>query len=121
MKLWKKLITLRNIKPHKAQIYPLKLIKENFDISGGFIFGNNKNYVSSSIFPNFLKNAVITPVHKKGVKSSKDNYRSVSIVSNIFKIYERLLFKQISEYFEPILSKFQCGFRKKGIVLNTVH
>ena len=36
----------------------------------------------------------------------------VSILSNISKIYQRLLFKQISEYFEPILSKFQCGFRK---------
>ena len=23
------------------------------------------------------------------------------------------MFKQISEYFEPILSKFQCGFRKR--------
>ena len=39
-------------------------------------------------------------------------YRPVSILSNISKIHERLLFKQISEYFEPILSKFQCGFRK---------
>ena len=37
------------------------------------------------------------------------NYRPVSILSNISKIHERLLFKQISEY---ILSKFQCGFRK---------
>ena len=59
-----------------------------------------------------MKNAIITPVHKKGAKTSKDNYRPVSILSNISKIYERLLFKQISEYFEPILSKFQCGFRK---------
>ena len=42
----------------------------------------------------------------------ENNYRSVSILSNISKICERLLFKQISEYFEPILSKFQCGFRK---------
>ena len=64
------------------------------------------------IFWNSLKNAIITPVHKKGAKTSKDNYRPVSILSNISKIYERLLFKQISEYFEPILSKFQCGFRK---------
>ena len=45
-------------------------------------------------------------------KSSKNNYRLGSILSNISKIYERLLFKQISEYFEPILSKFLCGFRK---------
>ena len=51
------------------------------------------------------------PVHKKGAKTSKDNYRHVSILSNICKIYERLLFKQISEYFEHILLKFQCGFR----------
>ena len=49
---------------------------------------------------------------KKGTKTSKDNYRPVSILSNISKIYERLMFKQISEYFLPILLKFQCGFRK---------
>ena len=54
----------------------------------------------------------MTPVHKKDAKTSKDNYRPVSILSDISKIHERLLFKQISEYFEPILSKFQCGFRK---------
>ena len=51
-------------------------------------------------------------MYKKGTKTSKDNYRPVSRLSNISKIYERLMFKQISEYFEPILSKFQCGFRK---------
>ena len=49
---------------------------------------------------------------KNGTKTSKDNYRPVSILSNISKIYERLMFKEISEYFELILSKFQCGFRK---------
>ena len=59
------------------------------------------------------------PVHKKGGKTSKDNYGPVSILSNISKIYERLLFKQISEYLIKILSKFKCGFRK-GLMLNTV-
>ena len=91
---------------------PAKLIKENSDIFGDFIFGNYSNCVLYFIFPNSLKNAIITPFHKKGAKTSKDNYRPVSILSNISKIYKRLLFIQISEYFEPILSKFQCGFRK---------
>ena len=59
-----------------------------------------------------LKNAIITPVHEKGTKTSKDHYRPVSILSNISKIYERFIFKQMSEYFESILSKYQCGFRK---------
>ena len=34
------------------------------------------------------------------------------MLSTISKIYERIMFKQTSEYFEPILSKFQCGFSK---------
>ena len=59
-----------------------------------------------------MKNAIKTPVHKKRAKLSEDNYRTVSILSNSSKIYERLRFKQLSEYFEPISSKFQCGFRK---------
>ena len=54
---------------------------------------------------NILKKC-ITPVHKKGEKTFKDNYRPASILSNISKVYERLMFKQISEYFESILSKF---------------
>ena len=91
---------------------PTKLIIENSDIFGDFIFENYNNCISSFTFPSYLKNAIITPAHKKGTKTSKDNYRPVSILSNISKIYEKLMFKQISEYFEPILSKFQCGFRK---------
>ena len=59
-----------------------------------------------------MKNAIITPVHKKSPKTSKDNFRPVSILPNISKIYERVIFKQTSEFFEPILSKYQCDFRK---------
>ena len=70
---------------------PTKLIKEKSDIFGDFIFGNYSNCVSNSIFPNSLKNTIITPVPQKGAKTSKDNYRPVSILSNISKIYERLI------------------------------
>ena len=42
----------------------------------------------------------------------KDNYRPVSIVPVLSKLYERSMFKQISEFFEIIFSKSQCGFRK---------
>ena len=64
------------------------------------------------IFPTSLKLANITPVYKKGSKNSKENYRSVSILPNISKIYERCLFKPMSNYFENIFSKYQCGFRQ---------
>ena len=65
-----------------------------------------------SIFPISLKLVNITPVYKKGSKNSKENYRPLSILPNISKIYESCLFKPISNYFENIFSEFQCGFRQ---------
>ena len=56
--------------------------------------------------------ANITPVYKKGERNCKDNYRPVSILSNVSKIFERCMLEQISNYMNDFLSKFQCGFRK---------
>ena len=51
-------------------------------------------------------------MHKEDSKSKKDHYWTSSVLPNMFKIYERFFFKQISEYFEQFLSKYHCGFRK---------
>ena len=59
-----------------------------------------------------MKLANVTPVFKKGARTSKNNYRPVSILPILSKLFERLINKQLSEFFERILSKFQCGFRK---------
>ena len=99
---------------------PTKLIKENSDIFADFIFENLNDSISHSVFPSALKLANITPVHKKDSKSKKDHYRSISVLPNISKIYERFLFKHILEYFEQFLSKYQCGFRKGFSVHNIV-
>ena len=105
---------INNMKTNKAPPntdIPINVIKENSDIFADFIFENLNDCIAKSLFPSPLKNAIITLVHKKGTKTSKDHYRPVSILSNISKIYERLIFKQMSEYFESVLSKYQCGFR----------
>ena len=56
--------------------------------------------------------ANVTPIFKKRKRTSKNNYRPVSILPILSKLFERLISKQFSEFFESILSKFQCGFRK---------
>ena len=54
-----------------------------------------------------LKLANITPqFKKKKKKSQKDNYRPLSIFSNISEVYEEFMI-----YYESILSKYQCEFR----------
>ena len=91
---------------------PTKVIKENSDIFADYIFENLNDFIAKSLFPLSLKNTIITPVHKKGTKTSNDHYRPVSILSNISKIYDSFIFKQMSEHFESILSKYQCSYRK---------
>ena len=58
------------------------------------------------------KIANITPVFKEEDRGLKDNYRPVSILPEISKIFEKLLFKQITMLIDSLLSKFQCGLRK---------
>ena len=91
---------------------PTKLIKENSDIFADFIFENLNDSISQSVFPSALKLANITPVYKKDSKSKKDHYRPISVFPGSSKIYERLFFKQISEYYVQSLSKCQGEFRK---------
>ena len=68
--------------------------------------------IDSSTFPTALKLTHITPAFKKGSKNSKENYRPISILPNISKIYERCMYKQMSDYLGNFFSKFQCGFRQ---------
>ena len=55
----------------------------------------------------------VTSIFKKGSKNKKENFRPVSILPVLSKIFEKLMSKQLSIYFlrRYILSKFQCGFR----------
>ena len=59
-----------------------------------------------------MKYAEVTPTHKKDNKTDKENYRPISILPDLSKVHERLMYNQIYPYFHTIFSKFQCGFRK---------
>ena len=90
----------------------INILKQNSDF---FAFHDQKDInasISTSKFPNDLKEADVIPVYKKKSKLSKENYRPISILPNFPKVYERCLYDQISKYFETRFSKFQCGFRK---------
>ena len=68
--------------------------------------------ISNVAFPDSLKLADITPAHKKEERTKKNNYRPVSILPSISKIFERKMYDQISLYINKYLSPYLCGFRK---------
>ena len=65
---------------------PSKIIKVNSDIFADFLHQSFNDAIATSAFPQNLKNANITPVFKKG-DSNSENYRPVSILPNVSKIY----------------------------------
>ena len=92
---------------------PTHIMKDNKDLYSNFISENfNSALDNGGIFPDQLKYADIKPVYKKDSRNDKKNYRPVSILPNLSKIYERCMHDQLSSYFDKLLSKFQFGFRK---------
>ena len=91
---------------------PAEIIKDNCNIFARKLNKDFNNSIMTGIFPNNLKLADVTPTHKKGDHTDKSNYRPISLLSTLSKIFERLLYYQMHEFIESRLSKYQCGFRK---------
>ena len=68
----------------------------------------------TGIFPQSLKIAKIIPIFKKENPHITDNYRPVSLLPIISKIFEKVVFIQVYDYFteNDLLYKSQYGFRK---------
>ena len=68
----------------------------------------------TGIFPNALKTAKITPIFKKGDPHVTDNYRPISLLPIISKVFEKVVFLQMYDYFveNNLLYDSQYGFRK---------
>ena len=72
------------------------------------------NYlVNQDIFPNNLKIALMHPIHKGTSKLVCSNYRLISILPILSKIYEKLMYKRLNEFKKKeTLHNSQFGFQK---------
>ena len=70
--------------------------------------------IKTGKYPDPLKIAKVIPIYKKGDPSLTSNYRPISVLSCINKIYEKILFKRLYNFLEKynILYEFQFGFRQ---------
>lgn len=73
--------------------------------------------LKSGIFPNRWKLSYVTPVFKGGDNCLITNYRLISIISIISKIFENILIKILSPLFKNIIIDEQHGFFLAGLLL----
>ena len=71
-------------------------------------------------FPLEWKKANIVPIHKKGDKQAVKNYRPVSLLPICGKIFERLLYNEMLNFFleNDLISPKQSGFRPGDSCIN---
>ena len=72
-------------------------MKENYDLIGPKILDDFNLSIKTGVFPQNLKLADVTPIFKKKDKHLKENYRPVSILPALSKIFERLMSYQIDD------------------------
>ena len=78
-------------KPTASNNIPAKVIKENCDICTRYIGNIYNNSILCNTFPDNLKMADIIPGYKKNDKTKKENYRLISILPSVSKIFERIM------------------------------
>ena len=68
--------------------------------------------VSNGIYPTCLKSACVTPLFKSGDSLNPRNYRPISVLKSINKIFERLLLHRLNSFTSTynIMSNSQYGF-----------
>ncbi len=71
--------------------------------------------ISSGVFPDRLKTGRVVPTHKRNSKNETCNYRPISILSIVSKIFEKLIFSRMMCFINKhgLLSQSQYGFRAK--------
>lgn len=97
----------------------LKKIKENVVRPLTYLINNS---LEEGIFPDCLKTAKITPIHKSGETTNIQNFRPISQLSPIAKVLEKYVSSCILKYFDKynLFNKNQFGFRKNKSTNNAI-
>ena len=111
----KVLIIMANIESSKAagiDKLPGRFFKDGANILAKPISALCNLSISQGVFPNACKVAKLKLIFKKGKKTDPSNYRSISLLSSISKISERVIHEQTNAFLsdEDIFYNCQSGF-----------
>ena len=104
--------SLNTRKAHGFDGMPAKLLKLSAPILAGELSRLINDSIDACSFPDMFKLAVVSSQFKKIDNLIKSNYRPVSILIVMSKVYERVMANQLLAYFENIFPPLLSAFRK---------
>ena len=89
---------IKNIPSNKASgvDIPIQILKQ-FGFTYQILTDCINDAINKGIFPNSFKIANTTPANKKNETTDKENYRPLSVLPLLPKVFERLIYDQLSE------------------------
>ena len=106
---------MRKLAPNKASgcdgIPPLA-VKESMDVLCFPLSTLINHVLTSTKIPQQWKLGEVTPILKKDCSLLKTNYRPITILPAISKVFEKIVHCRISPYFEEIYHKYVFAYRK---------
>ena len=82
------------------------ILKSTLDIQ--FPFTNSINVsIRKGCFPEELKLDEVSPIFKKKDNLDRENYRPLSVLPHVLKVFERIMYYQINDYMKDNVSKQQ--------------
>ena len=94
-----------------AREIPIKILKES-EFTFEYLISCVNEAISSGKFPDSLKLSNMVSVHKKKDPTDKCNYRPVSILPLLSKVFEKIMYDQLYIHMNNFLNELLCGFRK---------
>ena len=92
---------------------PNKILKDSCQVIAHFLTDIFNFSITSNIFPDDLKVGKVFPVHKSGERDDLNNYRPITVLPTIARVFERLLYDQMYTYHaeNKLLGNQKFGFR----------
>ena len=92
---------------------PTTILKSNINILAPILSNLINKSLAIGLFPKSLKRAKILPIFRNKDKLDITNYRPISILPVISKVYEKVFYNRLYNYFsvKNLLSSSQFGFR----------
>ena len=108
-------LIIKSLNPKKAtgpDGIPIKVLKYASNAIDSHLCNIIGNDIDKNKYSEEPKTALVRPIFKKNERNKIENYRPVSILNGMSKIYERFIHNSLSSFAENILSNFISAYRK---------
>ena len=101
---------------------PCEIIKAAYGVISPFLLNLYNRIYNTGEYPRSWGDGIITPIFKKGDKNEAQNYRGITLINIVAKIYSQLLLNRLTKWStnQEKISKQQFGFQKGKSVVDCV-